>query len=74
MRRCGNRRAGCVRKIRRPSNRPRASQLGMIKPGEVLFIVKDVDAPPARYAVSLTGAHVIFVIRQTLKPAIQLGR
>jgi cell division protein FtsB len=23
-------------------------QLGMIKPGEVLFIVKDVDAPPAR--------------------------
>lgn len=22
-------------------------QLGMIKPGEVLFIVKDVDAPPA---------------------------
>jgi cell division protein FtsB len=23
-------------------------QLGMIKPGEVLFIVKDVDTPPAR--------------------------
>jgi cell division protein FtsB len=27
-------------------------QLGMIKPGEVLFIVKDVDAPPARTPAS----------------------
>ena len=30
-------------------------QLGMIKPGEVLFIVKDVDAPPARTPASPTA-------------------
>lgn len=31
-------------------------QLGMIKPGEVLFIVKDVDAPPARTPASPTAS------------------
>jgi cell division protein FtsB len=30
-------------------------QLGMIKQGEVLFIVKDVDAPPARSPASPTA-------------------